>query len=144
MPILILGLRWIARIWGIGSTLLLLAFVFGGEEHLRFRFEEAIPFLFFPVGVVIGFLVAWKWELAGGLITVGSLTAFYAYMLLVGGRWPGPYFSLFAAPGFIHLICAVQEPCFRLWGFAWSTLAPGTSGDEVQDHVVDRDQEDFV
>src|SRR5262245_8679976 len=45
-------LRWTARVWGIASTLLLLAFAFGGRENLRFSASEAVAFLFFPVGVI--------------------------------------------------------------------------------------------
>src|SRR5215203_2786257 len=97
-------LRWTARSWGIASTLLLLAFTFGGRENLRFTTSTAFAFLFFPVGVVAGFVVAWRRELAGGLITVGSLTLFYLYQFVWGGgRSAGPFFVLFAAPGFIHL-----------------------------------------
>src|SRR5688572_6196207 len=63
-------LRWTARVWGIASTLLLLAFAFGGREHLRFSMIEAVAFLFFPLGIIAGFAVAWRRELAGGLVTI--------------------------------------------------------------------------
>ena len=99
--------RWIARIWGAASILLLLAFAFGGGEHLRFRTVEAVAFLFFPIGVIIGLAVAWWRELAGGLIAAASLAAFYLYALAVNERWVGPYFLLFAAPGFLHLAIAL-------------------------------------
>jgi hypothetical protein len=101
-------LRWTARTWGIASTLLLLVFAFGGREHLRLTMSEAVALLFFPVGVVVGFVVAWRRELAGGLVTVGSLTLFYLYQFVWGsGRTAGPYFLLFAAPGFLHLANAL-------------------------------------
>ena len=97
-------LRWTARVWGIASSLLLLAFAFGGREHVRFTAAEAIAFLFFPVGVIAGFAVAWRRELAGGLITIGSLTLFYLVLFARAGRCPsGPYFLLFTAPGFLHV-----------------------------------------
>lgn len=51
-------LRWVARIWGIASALILLAFAFGGREHLRFTAGEAIAFLLFPIGVIAGFVIA--------------------------------------------------------------------------------------
>ena len=51
-------LRWTARAWGIASALLLLAFAFGGREHIRLTAGEAIGFLLFPVGVIAGFAVA--------------------------------------------------------------------------------------
>lgn len=101
--IVALTLRWIARMWGVASTLLLLAFVFGGREHLRFTAGEALMFLLFPVGVVAGFVIAWWRELAGGLITVGCLLFFYLLLFVSKGRSPGIYFLLFAAPGFLNL-----------------------------------------
>jgi hypothetical protein len=97
-------LRWVARAWGAASTLLLLAFAFGGREHVRFTAGEAIAFLLFPVGVIAGFAIAWWRELAGGLVTVVSLALFYVLLFARAGAWPsGPYFLLFAAPGFLHL-----------------------------------------
>lgn len=101
-------LRWTARVLGVASALLLLAFAFGGREHLRFTTGEAVAFLLFPVGVMAGFAVAWRRELAGGLVTVGSLALFYLYVLAWSGRWLGPYFLLFAAPGFLHVAGALM------------------------------------
>jgi hypothetical protein len=64
----------------------------------------------FPVGVIAGFVVAWWNELAGGLITLGSVVLFYLFLFALSGRWPGgPYFLLFAAPGVLHLACALLD-----------------------------------
>lgn len=102
------ALCWTARIWSVASSLLLLAFVFGGREHLRFTTAEAIAFLFFPIGVIAGFFIAWRRELAGGLVTVGSLALFYLLMFARSNRWPaGPYFLLFATPGFLYVVDAL-------------------------------------
>src|SRR5262245_1259039 len=101
-------LRWTARAWGIASALLLMAFAFGGREHLRFTAASAAVFLLFPVGVVAGFVVAWWRELAGGLVTVGSLALFYLLLFAWNGWVPTtPYFLLFAAPGFLHVASAL-------------------------------------
>jgi hypothetical protein len=101
-------LRWAARVWGIASTLLILAFAFGGLEHLRLTPGEAVGFLCFPVGVVAGFVVAWWREGLGGVIAIGSLALFYLWMFARDGRVPGgPYFLLFAAPGFLHVASAL-------------------------------------
>lgn len=101
-------LRWTARVWGIASTLLLMAFVFGGRENLRFTAGSALLFCCFPVGVVMGFVVAWWRELAGGLITVGSLALFYLIVFAWNGWIPAtPLFLLFAAPGFLHVAAAL-------------------------------------
>jgi hypothetical protein len=101
------ALRWTARAWGLASGLLLLAFAFGGREHVRFTAGEAVGFLLFPVGVVAGFAVAWRRELAGGLVTVGSLALFFLWLFARDGRLSGsPYFLLFAAPGFLRIASA--------------------------------------
>src|SRR5262245_7196253 len=105
--ILTVAVRWIARMWGIASALLLLAFAFGGHEHLRFTVREAMAFLLFPVGVIVGFVIAWWRELTGGLVTVGCFFLFCLLLLAGSGQWPGIYFVLFAAPGFFHIASCV-------------------------------------
>ncbi len=100
-------LRWSARVWGIASALLLLAFAFGGREHVRFTAGEAVGFLLFPVGVIAGFAIAWRRELVGGLVTVGSLALFSLWLFVRDGQLVGPYLSLFAAPGFLHVVSAL-------------------------------------
>jgi hypothetical protein len=99
-----IALRILAHILGIVSTLLLLAFAFGGGESMRPKFTEAIGLLLFPGGVILGFAVAWWREGLGGWISVGSLALFYGWMYAVSGRLNiGPYFVLFALPGFLHV-----------------------------------------
>jgi hypothetical protein len=99
-------LRWIARIGSVASTLLLLLFATSGGGVPRP--SEVVALAFFPVGVVLGFGIAWWREGTGGAVTVLSLAAFYAWMTVVGGRFPtGPYFLLFAAPGFLFLACSL-------------------------------------
>lgn len=101
-------LRGFARLGGLASTLLLFAFAFGGREHVRLTADEAVGFLLFPVGVVAGFVLAWWRDVAGGLTTVGSLALFYLWMIARDGRAPaGPFFLLFAAPGFLHVVCGL-------------------------------------
>lgn len=103
-----IALRWIARVWGIATTLLVLAFILGGRESMRLTATEAVGFLCFPVGVIAGFAVAWRRELLGGLLTIGSLALFYLWIFARDGRLPiGPYFLLFAAPGFLHVAGAL-------------------------------------
>ncbi|HVK09533.1 MAG TPA: hypothetical protein VM597_12220 [Gemmataceae bacterium] len=97
-------LTWTGRVWGVASTLLLLAFMFGGAETMRPTAPEAVGLVFFPVGVIVGFGLAWWKEGLGGLVTVLCLALFYAWLYVHSGRFNvGPYFVLFAAPGFLHL-----------------------------------------
>ena len=117
-------LRWIARAWGIASALLLLAFAFGGREHFRLTAGETVEFLLFPVGVIAGFVVAWWRELAGGLITMGSLALFYLLLFARDGRLAiGPYFLLFAAPGLLHIASALLAARAG-WGTAPAKTRP--------------------
>ncbi len=104
------ALRWIAHAWGVLSTLTLLAFAFGGNEALRMTAAEAVGFLCFPIGLIVGFAVAWRREGVGGLISLASLGLFYAWHASRTGVWPGgPYFLLFAAPAFLHLASSLVD-----------------------------------
>ena len=95
--------RWTARIGSLASAALLMAFMFGGNEQPP-DLSEAPGLVFFPGGVLLGMLVGWWKELIGGLVTAGSLAAFYVWHFMDGGSWPtGPYFLLFALPGLLFL-----------------------------------------
>lgn len=104
-------LRWMARVWSIASIgFLLLMFIGSGLEEgfnpAQFAFRDLVGLFFFPFGVGLGMIVAWRWEGLGGAITVGSLLAFYAALGVMDGRFPrGPWFALVAAPGVLFLVC---------------------------------------
>lgn len=100
--------RWLARVWGLASILLLLAFMFGGHEQFRPTLNEALALLFFPGGVILGLVLAWWRDLVGGLVVVTSLALFYLLLFAWKGSVPlTPYFLLFAAPGFLHVASAL-------------------------------------
>jgi hypothetical protein len=93
--------RWVGHVWGVVSALFILGFMFEGHESMRPTAEEAVGLLLFPGGVVAGFAIAWWREGVGGLVTLGSL-ALFALWLFGQGHFLGPYFLLFAGPGFLH------------------------------------------
>lgn len=101
-------IRWIARGWTIASIGLVLL-IFLGEilfphAEASFRLRDVILFTFFPIGTFAGMILAWRWELWGGALTVGSMVGFYVALWVMDGRFPrGPYFLLIAAPGFLFL-----------------------------------------
>jgi hypothetical protein len=97
--------RWSARLLSIASTALLLLFVFGGGETLKITGRQWLAFVFFPLGIVVGFAVAWWKEGLGGGISVVSLLIFYLiFLLLLGGKIAqGVWFLVFAIPGFLFL-----------------------------------------
>jgi len=97
-------LRWIARIWSAATIALVLAFIVG-ERSLPSGPREWLGFLFFPFGICVGMILAWKKESLGGLITVGSLLASYVVHFATTGRLlKGWAWLAFAAPGFLFLL----------------------------------------
>lgn len=101
-------LCWIARVWSVLSIAFVLL-IFIGEAMMPSasmpNLSEAILMLFFPIGVGVGLIVAWKRECLGALISLESIGAFYMGIWFLRGNLPrGPYFLLVAAPGVLFLI----------------------------------------
>jgi hypothetical protein len=101
------ALRWTARVLSILAVGVVLLFAFGEELNLaRFSSRDLLLFVFFPVGVCLGMVLAWRWEGLGGGMTVASLAAFYlVHRLLSAGSPRGLAFLVFAVPGFLFLVC---------------------------------------
>jgi len=104
-------IRWLARAWSIASVGFILLMFIGsglaeGFNPAQFTPRDWVGLFFFPFGVGLGMIVAWRREGLGGGITVGSLLSFYAAMRVMSGRFPrGPWFALVAAPGALFLVC---------------------------------------
>lgn len=96
----------LARVGSIASiTLLLMLFLGEGFHPSEISKNEWAGLLFFPIGIVIGMVVAWWKEGVGSVVTVGSLLGFYlvwGYLMRnhIGGWW----FLIFAFPGFLFLL----------------------------------------
>ncbi len=103
-------LRWTARILSLASLGLILMFAFGGEEAGGMpTLREWGALTFFPIGVQVGMLLAWKKEIAGGLIALAALGGFYAYYMFMAGSLPGgPYFALFSLPAVLFLVSGIM------------------------------------
>ena len=109
LPALTSYIRWIARIWSIGSIGLLLGFVFGEGIHTT-NWKEILGLIFFPLGIAVGMILAWWREGLGGSITVGSLIVFYAIHFATAGTFPkGWAWLAFTAPGFLFLLCWMKS-----------------------------------
>jgi len=97
--------RWAARILSILSVGVLLVFVVGEADlshPISLTGLEILGLLFFPGGIVVGMILAWRREGIGAGVTIASLLAFYLLNVLSGEGLPsGPFFVLFALPGFI-------------------------------------------
>lgn len=99
-------IEWLARLTSIASiTLLLMLFAGEGLHPSRITTSEWVGLLFFPIGVMIGMVIAWWKEGVGSLVTVGSLLAFYVvYGYLMRNHLGGWAFIVFASPGFLFLL----------------------------------------
>ena len=105
-------IRWTARITGVISTLILSLFVLGEPFPVRkITGTEWLGLMLFPVGVVIGFAIAWWREGLGGSITIGSLLAFYVVFTLLMHEplSDGVWFLVFALPGLLFLIASLMS-----------------------------------
>jgi hypothetical protein len=109
-------LRWSARILGLLMVGTVLFFAVGEGLNLsKFPPGELVLFGFFPLGVGLGMLLAWRWELLGGGITVASLAACYLVERLESSSFPrGPAFLFLAAPGVLFLLCGWRTRSARL------------------------------
>jgi hypothetical protein len=100
--------RWASRLWSIVSVGLVVGFIVG-EGITVTGFSERLGFLFFPVGISIGMILAWWKEGLGGSITVGSLLAFYAIHFASAHKFPpGGAWLVLSFPGFLFLLCSCQ------------------------------------
>ena len=103
-------LRWVARISSLISILVLVMFFVGeGFDPGRVSGRQWLGLLFFPVGLITGFIIGWKYEIIGGAVSVLSLLAFYfIYGLLISGRLPrGWAFAVFALPAILFLFAGI-------------------------------------
>ena len=96
----------LARLGSIASiTLIVLIFWSEAVHPSQISRIEWIGLLFFPIGVMIGMVVAWWKEGLGSTITVGSLVAFYViYGYIFKNHIGGWAFIVFASPSFLFLL----------------------------------------
>jgi len=119
-PLPVVVIRWLARATSLASIGLLVAFATSGGDWPTAL--EWVLIAFFPVGTVAGMALAWWKEIPGGLLTLGSLVAFYAVATVGGGSAPtGPWFVAFAAPGLALLGCGIAA---RLGGGGTQRMHP--------------------
>ncbi len=82
-------IRWVARIWTIPVVILAVVVILTPNTNGT---GEAVHWLssFFLVmyGIaVLGLVIGWRWELAGGLITIITLVMRDTLYIIMGGTW---------------------------------------------------------
>ena len=102
-------LRTAARIYaGLAAGLILLLFIGEGWSEgfgflLEISLRESLMLTVFAL-VWVGLLLGWKWELLGGILTLGGMLVFYLLDYTFSGTFPrGPFFILLAGPGLLNL-----------------------------------------
>lgn len=100
----LLASRWIARVLSIVVVGIILAFLGEGTP----KPSEWLLIAFFPIGLLIGLVLAWWREITGALISIGSMAVFYILCYILSDRFPtGPYFAMLASPAAFFLVAGV-------------------------------------
>ena len=106
-------LRWSARVLSLSAVFLMLL-VMGGRSSVSLTFVELVGLFFFPLGVLVGYFVAWRYELYGGSISLVAIAAYYlVYGSLLLGSMPNSW--VFAAFGLPGLLFAAHGVLSRVW-----------------------------
>ena len=96
--------RWAGRVAGLMLIGFFGLFFFGEgpPNPLAMTFSENLGFAAL-LATLAGYVVAWRREFTGALLSIGSLAAFSVIDIARSGNLPGPYFALFAIPAVLHL-----------------------------------------
>ena len=100
------GLRWTARLFA-AALLGLVAVIFlgeGGFNPLKLTAVEAIQMTLF-LTTCSGLVVAWRWQVIGGALSLGGMILFLAVEFAVRGGLPrGLLLHLMLLPGILFLV----------------------------------------
>jgi hypothetical protein len=108
-------LRWFARIIGTIPLLLLLVVFAMGFFSLFNPTATSIKEILLCVAdvtMIVGLIIAWKWELLGGLLIFGGI-----FLVIVNCVVPrGVFWGLLLAAGLIHFGCGLRTAIKRETG----------------------------
>jgi hypothetical protein len=98
------ALRWSARVLTLPALFFMIATAIGtGGSGPSPR--DWLLLALFPVGMTLGLIIGWRWELVGGTLSVSCLGAFYLLHYVLSHRLPGgPWFLIFTVPGILFLL----------------------------------------
>ena len=101
-----LTFRWLARLTSLISLGIVAMFLLAEPFNPKnVRPREWVGFVCFPIGAMVGLIVAWWKEGLGATISLVSLAAFYLiYGWLMGSNVNSLAFVVFTSPAFLFLI----------------------------------------
>jgi hypothetical protein len=107
----LLALRWTARLLAVVIVALALVFIIGegGFNPKLLSPLEALQMALFLLACV-AMLIAWQWELGGGLLSLAAMAGFMTVELAVNGALPqGVTLYLMFLPGLCYAVCGLIE-----------------------------------
>jgi len=102
-------MRWIARIWSILLFVVALLTIFVPDPNAIEPVPVADWLLLSLWGVaILGLLVAWRWELVGGIITIATMFIRELAWVILKGHWLANFLIawLFVVPPAILFLVA--------------------------------------
>jgi hypothetical protein len=109
--LVLLVVRWTARLLAAAMVALVLTLMIGegGFNPRLLRPLEALQMALFVLACT-AMLIAWQWELWGGLLSLAAMIGFMAVELAVNGALPrGATFYLMLLPGVCYVLCGLIE-----------------------------------
>ena len=73
--------------------------------------DEFVMMLFFPIGMCLGYLIAWRCAITGGIIAVGCMAVF---LIGMGEADMVGILSVLGAPGVVLIVCGLLARRYRL------------------------------
>lgn len=108
LPRSVKTIRRIARIWSILVTALILLIFFLPDSEASGPVVPVDIFLLSLTGIaLLGLLVAWRWELAGGIFTLAMMVLREIAWLILKGQWLAGFLILWifiAPPAVLFLV----------------------------------------
>jgi len=81
-------IRWIARIWSILVFVFALLRIITPDPYATEPVPASDWFLLSLWGVaILGLLIAWRWELVGGIITIATMFVRELFWVILKGDW---------------------------------------------------------
>jgi hypothetical protein len=99
---------WVARLTSIIAIIPILTILFGEPGTGPAGIRGWIYLLLFPIGFSFGYLIAWRWPVIGGTV---SLVCMAASLVVIGRVLPLPPYLIWGGlsiPGFLFVFAGMQ------------------------------------